>query len=115
MRPGRRRQPSGAIGSATHGHGFSTSEKGARSMKVSLFEAVGALGVSGLIGLLADDSLVGIAVLVLLVGMKLVHTDDRLFVLPAAYAFHWLQTSLGLFYLRFAGREVPAVYLSDYR
>jgi len=84
-------------------------------MNVSLFEAVGALVASAMAGLVADDALVAMAVLVLLVGLKLVATGDRLFVLPVSYAFHWSQVMLGILYLDATGREVPAIYQSDYR
>jgi hypothetical protein len=89
--------------------------KGSLSMSVSLFEGLAAAGLSIAAGWIANDSLAALAVIVLLVGLKLVATDDRLHVLQAAYAFHWLQTSLGLFYVGFTGREVPAIYQSDYR
>lgn len=68
-----------------------------------------------LVGLFANDWIAGASILTLLVGMKLVSTGDRLFVLPVAFAFHWLQTSIGLMYLTFTGRAVPTVELSDYR
>ena len=67
------------------------------------------------VGLFANDWIAGASILTLLVGMKLVSTADRLFVLPVAFAFHWLQTSIGLMYLTFTGRAVPTVELSDYR
>ncbi len=85
------------------------------SMNVSLFEAIAAAAISATVGLAANDGLSALAVLVLIVGLKLVATRDRLFVLPAAYAFHWTQTSLGVLYLGFTGREVPAIYQSEYR
>lgn len=84
-------------------------------MRVSLAEVLGTVGVCTLVGLFADDALAAIAVLVLLVGLKLVATGDRLWVVQATYAFHWMQTTLGIFYLDFAGREVPAIYSSNYR
>src|SRR5262249_40487902 len=85
------------------------------SLRISLAEVLGTIGICTLVGLFADDALAGIAVLVLLVGLKLVATGDRVYVMHAAYAFHWMQTTLGIFYLDFAGREVPAIYSSDYR
>src|SRR5206468_7352097 len=71
--------------------------------------------VSFIVGLFANDWIAGASILTLIVGVKLVTTGDRLFVLPVAFAFHWLQTSIGLMYLTFAGRAVPTVELSDYR
>ena len=84
-------------------------------LRVSLVEALSTLGICTLVGLFAADALAALAVLVLLVGLKLVATNDRLYVMQAAYAFQWMQTTLGVFYFDFAGREVPAIYSSDYR
>src|SRR5262245_2405215 len=84
-------------------------------MRISLAEVLTTAGVSIAVGLFADDALAALATLVLLVGLKLVATGDRLYVMQAAFAFQWLQTTLGVFYLDFTGREVPAIYSSDYR
>jgi hypothetical protein len=84
-------------------------------MRVSFSEGLTALAACAAVGLFADDGLAALAVLVLLVGLKLVTTDDRMYVLQAAYTFHWMQTTLGLFYLDFTGREVPAIYSSNYQ
>ena len=51
----------------------------------------------------------------LMICVKLVMTDDGLFVLPIALAFHWTQGSLGVIYYGFTGREVLAIYDSDWR
>jgi hypothetical protein len=64
---------------------------------------------------MADDSLVTWCLLVLFAGLKLVQTDDNLFILPAAYIFHWTQTSIGLVYKAVLGREVATFYSSNYR
>jgi hypothetical protein len=84
-------------------------------MRISLAEFLGTFLMSAVVGLFADDLLAALATFVLLAGLKLVATADRLYVLQAAYAFHWLQTTLGVFYLDFTGREVPAIYSSNYR
>lgn len=84
-------------------------------MRLSFAEILTTSAVVLAVGLIADDFLPALAIFVLLAGVKLVATDDRLYVLPASYAFHWLQTTLGLFYLEITGREVPAIYSSDYR
>jgi hypothetical protein len=47
--------------------------------------------------------------------VRLVWTGDGLFVLPITMAFHWLEGSLGILYLGLTGREVKAVYDSDYK
>jgi hypothetical protein len=75
-----------------------------------------ALGLAGLAaGLITGDWLTGVSIMTLMVCVRLVSTNDGLFVLPIALAFHWMQGSLGLIYLGLTGREVPAVYDSDYR
>ena len=51
----------------------------------------------------------------LMVCIRLVSTDDGLFVLPIALAFHWMQGNLGLIYKGLTGREVAAIYDSDWR
>jgi hypothetical protein len=84
-------------------------------MRFSEIELATCGGIAFLVGLFANDWIIGASTLTLLVGMKLVSTGDRLFVLPMAFAFHWLQTSIGLMYLVFAGRAVPTVELADYR
>ncbi len=75
--------------------------------------ALGAAGMAA--GVITGDPLAAAAVVVLMVSIRLVSTSDGLFVLPIAVAFHWMEGTLGLFYLRLTGREVQAVYDSDYR
>ena len=76
-------------------------------MHLSFIEAAFGLGVSALAGLVANDTQTAAAVLVLVIGLKLLSTDDHMYVLQAAYAFHWLETSIGLIYRLLTGREVP--------
>ena len=74
------------------------------------------LGLGGLAaGLMTGDWLTGVSIMTLMVCVRLVSTNDGLFVLPIALAFHWMEGSLGLIYLGLTGREVPAIYDSDYR
>ena len=74
------------------------------------------LGLGGLAaGLITGDWLTGVSIMTLMVCVRLVSTNDGLFVLPIALAFHWMEGSLGLIYLGLTGREVPAIYDSDYR
>jgi hypothetical protein len=84
-------------------------------MRLSYSEMLGGVGACALLGLAADDWLVALVVAVLLVGLKLVSTHDGLYVVPLAFLFHWLETSLGVLYIGLTGRQVPAVYESDYR
>jgi hypothetical protein len=84
-------------------------------MRISDLDLV-ALGVAGLAaGLVTGDWLAGVSVMTLMICIRLVKTDDRLFVLPMAVSFHWMQGSLGLIYLGLTGREVTAIYDSDWR
>jgi hypothetical protein len=75
-----------------------------------------ALGGAGLIaGLATGDWLTGVSIMVLMVCVRLVSTNDGLFVLPIAVAFHWMQGNVGLLYYGLTGREVTAIYDSDWR
>ena len=84
-------------------------------MRFSEVEIVTGAVIAFLVGLFADDWIAGASILTLMVGVRLVSTGDHLYVLPAAFAFHWLQTSVGVMYLGLLGRAVPTVELSDYR
>ena len=84
-------------------------------MQVTLAEVLGAGGLAAVLGWMTDDSLVACSLLVLFAGLKLVKTDDNLFVLSAAFGFHWMQTSLGVLYKGLFLRDVPTIYSSNYR
>ena len=84
-------------------------------MRLNDLEVVGMGLVALVIGLAAGDWLAGISVLTLMICVKLAWTDDGLFVLPLALAFHWMQGSLGVMYFGFTGRSLPAIDSSDYR
>src|SRR4051794_25111037 len=83
--------------------------------KVSLAEIGAAAGTAVALGWMADDSLVTWCLVVLFAGLKLTQTGDNLFVVPAAYIFHWTQTSVGIVYRGLTGREVATFYSSNYR
>src|SRR6478672_4455806 len=85
------------------------------NMRVTDLELVAVAAAMALAAFIADDWIGAAAVLALWLCIKLVATDDRLFVLPAALTFHWNQTVLGIFYRGVTGREVQAHYASDYR
>ena len=75
-----------------------------------------ALGIAGLAaGIVAGDPLTAASVVVLMICVRLVSTNDGLFVLPIAIAFHWMEGTLGLIYKGLTGREAQAIYDSDYR
>jgi len=84
-------------------------------MRVSDLDLI-ALGVAGLVaGLVTGDWLGGVSIMTLMICVRLVSTGDGLFVLPIALAFHWMQGNVGLVYLGLTGRQVLAVYDSDWR
>jgi len=84
-------------------------------MRFSEIELISYGAIAFVVGLFANDWIAGASILTLFVGVKLVSTGDRLYVLPMAFTFHWMQTSLGVLYLGLTGRTVPTVELSDYR
>jgi len=84
-------------------------------MRISDLELI-AFGLTGLVaGLVTDDWLTAAAVMTLMVCVRLVMTGDGLFVLPIAISFHWMQGNLGLIYYGLTGRQVMAIYDSDWR
>jgi hypothetical protein len=84
-------------------------------MRISDLDLIAVAMVGLLSWLFTGDWLVGMSLVTLMICVRLAYTDDGLFVLPIALAFHWMEGSLGLMYLRVTGREVPAVYDSDWR
>ena len=84
-------------------------------MRVNDLELIGIALVALIVGLAAGDWLAGVSALTLMTCIKIVWTDDGLFVLPMALSFHWMQGSLGVMYYGFTGRTLPAIETSDYR
>ncbi len=84
-------------------------------MRVTLAEFIAAAGTAAILGWMADDSLVALCLAVLFIGLKLVHTDDNLSILAAAFAFQWMQTSIGVLYKGLFNRDVATIYSSNYR
>jgi hypothetical protein len=66
-------------------------------------------------GYVCDDWLGTAAIVALWIAVKLVWTEDRMFVMPLALTFQWAQVALGVLYKGFSGREVQAHYASNYR
>jgi len=75
--------------------------------------AVGLVGAT--VFFAVGDWLPVLSLLTLWLCIKLTTTNDRVYALPLALTFHWTQTSLGVFYNGLTGRQVPAIYSSDYR
>ena len=62
-----------------------------------------------------DDLLAGLAILVLWMIWSLLYGSRQLPVLPLAMTFQWTQVTCGLFYSGLSGRELEAIYASEYR
>jgi hypothetical protein len=86
-----------------------------RKLRVKDTEIVGLAILAGSAGLFIDDWIAGAAMVVLWLGFKLLVTGDRIPVLFLAFMFQWMQVTIGMFYLGIFGRQVPTIYLSDYR
>ena len=84
-------------------------------MKVSLTEFVGGVAAIATAALITDDALAAVAMFVLLLGFKLLATGDGLLVLSLAFAYQWMQTSLGVFYGPLTGRQLITAVECDYR
>jgi hypothetical protein len=84
-------------------------------MHIKDTEALGAAAVCAAAWLITGDALAPVALFVMLAAYKLVATHDRLYVLILAMTFHWMQTSLGVFYHGATGRPLQAIEFSDYR
>ena len=69
--------------------GLGPKERDSCASLISISIALGAAGLAA--GLLTGDWLAGVSVMTLMVCIRLVYTDDRLFVLPMAVSFHWMQ------------------------
>lgn len=74
-----------------------------------------ASGVAAILSFAAGDWIAGLAVLVLWAGWQVLRVDDAPPVLSLAFTFQWTQVASGVFYCGITGREVPAIYRSDYR
>jgi hypothetical protein len=84
-------------------------------MRFSDLELVAAGAGALVLFVWAGDWLLPTCALALWACLRLTQTHDRLYVLPLAVAFQWVQTSLGVFYNSFTGRPLIAITGSDYR
>lgn len=84
-------------------------------MKFNASESLWAGAIAFAAFLATGDSLAAAAVVVLLLGFKLLSTGDGLVVLGLAFAFQWMQVSIGLFYPALSGRELMTTMDCDYR
>ena len=84
-------------------------------MRLSDLELIGVGVTAFVLFVWAGDWLMPACAVTLWACLRLTQTHDRLYVLPAAIAFQWSQTSLGVFYNGFTGRKLLAISGSDYR
>ena len=80
---------------------------------VARFVPVGLVAI--LLSQLIDDVLAGVSIVVLWAIWKLLYAKGEPPVLPLALSFQWMQVTCGLFYYGLTGRELEAIYASDYR
>ena len=66
-------------------------------------------------GLFAADWIAGAAIAALWLGYKLLVFPGSTPVLILAFAFQWLQVTIGVFYHAISGRELLTMFSSDYR
>jgi hypothetical protein len=85
-----------------------------KSFSLTFTESVLAVVTLGVIALVTADGLSVLCAFVLMLVVKLTLTEDRLMVVPATMTFHWVQTSLGVFYKSVVGRDVAAINSSRY-
>ena len=71
--------------------------------------------VAMLLSQLIDDVLAGVSIVVVWGIWKLLYVKGEPPVLPLALSFQWMQVTCGVFYFGLTGRELEAVYSSDYR
>jgi hypothetical protein len=62
-----------------------------------------------------DEWIAAYALVVLWLGFRLLFTTDRIPVLFAAFAYQWMQTSIGVFYSAFTGHVLKAQVETDFR
>ncbi len=74
-----------------------------------------ALLLAGFATYLAQDWLAGLGILVLWLIWRALFEDGAPPVLAMALSFQWIQVTLGIYYFGLTGREVEAMYASDYR
>jgi len=65
--------------------------------------------------LLAQDWIAGLAIVVLWAGWHYLQPEVGPPILPLAFSAQWVQVVAGIFYYAFTGRQLPAMYQSDYR
>lgn len=76
---------------------------------------IAVLCLAGLATYFVQDWLAGLGILLLWAIWLLLFEDGEPPVLAMAVSFQWMQVTLGLYYFGLTGRELEAMYASDYR
>jgi hypothetical protein len=76
---------------------------------------IAAFCVAGFSTYLAQDWLAGAGIVLLWAIWKVLFEDGTPPVLAMALSFQWMQVTLGIYYFGLTGRQVEAMYASDYR
>lgn len=84
-------------------------------LSVSLWDVIIVAGVAAAISEYVDDWLAGACVVTLWLGYKLLSMGDRIPILFLAFAFQWMQVTLGVFYAPLFDRTLITMLESDYR
>jgi hypothetical protein len=71
--------------------------------------------VAGFYTYLAQDWLAGVGIVLLWAIWKVLFEDGKPPVMAMALSFQWMQVTLGIYYFGLTGRQVEAMYASDYR
>src|SRR5687768_11340385 len=73
------------------------------------------MGAIVILTLLAADWIAGLALIVLIVGLRILARENGPPVLAAAFASQWLQVTVAIFYFAVTGRQVIEMTSANYR
>ena len=76
---------------------------------------IGVVGSILVAGVLADDWIVSLALVILFLGWKYLSREPGPPIVAAAFSNQWLQVTAGLLYFAATGRQVIEMQTSDYR
>jgi hypothetical protein len=73
------------------------------------------ISLAGLATYLAKDWIAGLGLILLWIVWRVLYEDGKPPVLPMALTFQWFQVTIGIYYYALTGRQVEAMWASDYR
>ncbi|MFN2601765.1 MAG: hypothetical protein ABR582_03290 [Gemmatimonadaceae bacterium] len=77
--------------------------------------AIAGIGAVVVVGLLADDWIASVALLVLFLGWRYLLREKGPPIVAAAFSNQWLQVTVGILYFAFTGRRVIEMQTDEYR